>query len=357
MKNKRELYIIVAILCITTISNVFMIFKNLDSSNKKIIKDDKITTLYITSNKESSDKMYNTDIAYPIFDGLDTLNKEIENFVSTKIENFKKESKDNWLAISKTTPESERKEFPEKPFYMSIKWEPKEINKEYISIMIRSYAFVGGANGQQELKTFNFDISKNQNIKLSDLFNNDKNYLNKISQYSFDQLNSSLNINGDDVLMDMIKSGINPIESNFINFTRDGKTIEFYFQKYQVAPGYYGEQKVIYPIDNLSSISNPASENCTKQGGTTKISKDGKGGEYGLCYFDDNRACEEWAMLRGDCPIGGRKTTGYDTESQKYCAWIGGKTLAQPNAKCEFSDGSICDNEELFNGRCFKGNK
>jgi putative hemolysin len=34
-----------------------------------------------------------------------------------------------------------------------------------------------------------------------------------------------------------------------------------------------------------------------------------KKGQYGVCFFEDNRQCEEWALLRGDCPVGGKKVT------------------------------------------------
>ena len=64
-------------------------------------------------------------------------------------------------------------------------------------------------------------------------------------------------------------------------------------------------------------IANPASENCAKQGGTLVIQKRGDGGEYGVCMFEDNRQCEEWAMLRGECPVGGIKITGYITPAAK----------------------------------------
>ncbi|MDQ7840937.1 MAG: DUF333 domain-containing protein [bacterium] len=60
-------------------------------------------------------------------------------------------------------------------------------------------------------------------------------------------------------------------------------------------------------------IANPASDNCAKQGGTPAIKKRGDGGEYGVWMFADNRQCEEWAMLRGECPVGGIKITGYLT--------------------------------------------
>jgi len=101
-----------------------------------------------------------------------------------------------------------------------------------------------------------------------------------------------------------------------------------------------------------TGIANPASVNCTKVGGNLTIEKNGTGGEYGLCYFEDNRACEEWALLRGDCSLGGMKTTGYDTVDQKYCAWSGGQTFAVPNSVCTFKNGSKCSTIDFYNGKC-----
>lgn len=42
-------------------------------------------------------------------------------------------------------------------------------------------------------------------------------------------------------------------------------------------------------------IANPASENCVKHGGTLAIYKRGDSSESGVCLFEDNRQCEEWA--------------------------------------------------------------
>lgn len=100
-----------------------------------------------------------------------------------------------------------------------------------------------------------------------------------------------------------------------------------------------------------TGLANPASKNCVAQGGTLKIVKRGDGGEFGLCYFEDNRACEEWALLRGNCPVGGRRTTGYDTEAQNYCAWLGGQVFAVENAVCTLPDGRKCLADDLYNGK------
>ncbi|MBP7832663.1 MAG: DUF333 domain-containing protein [Candidatus Levybacteria bacterium] len=103
--------------------------------------------------------------------------------------------------------------------------------------------------------------------------------------------------------------------------------------------------------DNPQTLANPASVNCEKVGGTTVI-KNGPNGQYGLCQFEDNQACEEWALFRNECPVGGVKTTGFDTIEQMYCAWVGGETLAVANPNCKLPDGTICTDEAVYNGTC-----
>jgi putative hemolysin len=112
--------------------------------------------------------------------------------------------------------------------------------------------------------------------------------------------------------------------------------------------------------ESAGQIANPASENCIKQGGTLSIQKRGDGGEYGVCLFEDNRQCEEWALMRGDCPAGGVKVTGYTTIPAQYCAITGG-TYAITNTgnedghergDCTFKNGNTCDADDYFNGTC-----
>lgn len=114
-------------------------------------------------------------------------------------------------------------------------------------------------------------------------------------------------------------------------------------------------KKELAKDNNLNSnvaLANPASVNCQKQGGTNKTENQEGFGQYSLCYFDDNRACEEWAMYRGECPVGGVKTTGYDTIDQKFCAWLGGATYAEENSVCQLKNGLTCLTADLFTGKC-----
>jgi len=108
-----------------------------------------------------------------------------------------------------------------------------------------------------------------------------------------------------------------------------------------------------------TGMANPASVNCTAQGGTLEIETRGDGGQYGVCYFEDNRQCEEWALYRGDCPAGGIKVTGYITPAARYCAITGGtytifgnSNTDQEQGTCQFKDGTVCDAWDYYNGKC-----
>ena len=107
------------------------------------------------------------------------------------------------------------------------------------------------------------------------------------------------------------------------------------------------------------ALANPASVYCAKVGGRLLLQKRGDGGQFGVCLFEDNRQCEEWALFRGECPVGGVKVTGYTSPAQIYCAIQGGKTVAVDSSKedetpCVFSSGAQCGLTQLFNGQCQK---
>jgi putative hemolysin len=115
----------------------------------------------------------------------------------------------------------------------------------------------------------------------------------------------------------------------------------------------------IMPPATQAAMANPASENCIKQGGTLQIEDLDDQGQIGVCYFEDNRQCEEWALMRGDCPVGGVKVTGYVTEAGRYCAITGGQYTATGNngaqdelGTCTFKNGTQCNAWDYYYGRC-----
>jgi putative hemolysin len=74
----------------------------------------------------------------------------------------------------------------------------------------------------------------------------------------------------------------------------------------------------------------------------------------------DNRQCEEWALLRGACPVGGIRVTGYITPQARYCAIRGGDyvvmreqtTTAPEQGSCTLPGEPTCDALALYEGRC-----
>jgi len=89
------------------------------------------------------------------------------------------------------------------------------------------------------------------------------------------------------------------------------------------------------------------------------IEKTPRGDEYGVCLFEDNRRCEEWALLRGECPAGGLKITGYATAAARYCAITGGRYQITANSgaeneqgTCALPSGKLCAADAYFSGDC-----
>ena len=108
-----------------------------------------------------------------------------------------------------------------------------------------------------------------------------------------------------------------------------------------------------------TQLANPASVHCVEQGGRHVAERDPGGNEFGVCLFEDNRQCEEWALLRGHCPTGGLRVTGYATPAARYCAITGGRYAitsrsgaSDEQGMCTLPEGKSCDAEEYYRGTC-----
>jgi hypothetical protein len=220
-------------------------------------------------------------------------------------------------------------------------------------------------------------------------------YLDRVSLEADQQLTSALLTQSTGSTSDsenqnlkaMIAEGTAAKADNFSTFTFDDDgNITFYFTKGQVAPAYFGEQTVTLPVGTLTSnptpvatttpvvatttatssmsgIANPASTNCVSQGGQVQLMTMGNGGQIGVCVFEDNLQCEEWALMSGKCKAPGVKITGYATQAAQYCAIIGGEytftkeavgdATTGPNAEqgtCKLLNGATVNVWDLWNG-------
>jgi putative hemolysin len=108
-----------------------------------------------------------------------------------------------------------------------------------------------------------------------------------------------------------------------------------------------------------TTLANPASVHCRDLGGSSRIERTPRGDQYGVCMFQDNRQCEEWALLRGQCPAGGLRITGDVTPAARYCAITGGSytvtaasNTATEQGDCRLPDGRVCSAAAHFDGNC-----
>ncbi|WP_173051315.1 DUF333 domain-containing protein [Nitrospira sp. KM1] len=70
---------------------------------------------------------------------------------------------------------------------------------------------------------------------------------------------------------------------------------------------------------------NPASQRCAAGGKTHRADPIDGHGQFGVCVFEENRQCEEWALFRVHCQTGGVNVTGYSASAGRYCAITGGR--------------------------------
>ena len=100
-----------------------------------------------------------------------------------------------------------------------------------------------------------------------------------------------------------------------------------------------------------AGLANPASVKCKELGGALKIEKNGQGSEYGVCEFKTGKACEEWALLREFCPVGGVIIKVDASNEQRFCLLAGGE-VDEKTALCKLPDGKSCNLNRYYNGGC-----
>jgi len=118
-------------------------------------------------------------------------------------------------------------------------------------------------------------------------------------------------------------------------------------------------------LDTIT-IANPASAYCEEQGFKLEIRTAQDGSQYGVCIFEDETECEEWAYYRdackpGDMSVAPAPTTnpaGIANPAAAYCVEQGGASeirMAEDGGQygvCSFPDGSECEEWAFFRGKC-----
>lgn len=174
-----------------------------------------------------------TDISYPVFNKFPELNKRIKNMVESHWNAYKASAKSDWQEInSLNTKNGGKSRLP--AFEYSVSADVSG-NKKYVSVLITTYIFNGGAHGNYVLNSLNYDVEKQKFCDICEVSNLSYTQLSAICRR---ELKNKLKIT------QMIDDGTAPLPGNYEVFMTEDNFVTVFFEPYSVAPYSDGIQKV-----------------------------------------------------------------------------------------------------------------
>ncbi len=186
----------------------------------------------------SNDKRTPFAIHYP-----ETDNKAFNDAVLQYIT----DSKENYLSSMKKNKDKEVMG------ELNISLETFPYQKHYYSFVLTKMLYTGGANPEVSTKTFFINHETGEQISIKTLLNNDKNNLSALATYVRNDLQQNLKLKNELFKDELIKS-TDPKWSNFNRFALVDDSIQFYFDKYEIASGAAGPQIVKLPLSLINPL-------------------------------------------------------------------------------------------------------
>ena len=200
-------------------NDIFTIEEKTDNENNKFFKADiKYPYLKIKSNYNKKD-----DTQTKI---IQNINSAISNTVTTAKDKIEKDSEE----YKKSYEADSNKDNTIKYQYEAIYNYKIAYNKNNIlSIPLTMYEFTGGAHGLTNIKSFNYDLVKEKELKLEDLFKANSNYKEVINNHIKEEISKQPEnyFQGQD--------GFSSIKDNQDFYISD-EGIVIYFSLYDIAP-------------------------------------------------------------------------------------------------------------------------
>lgn len=175
-------------------------------------------------------------------DAATNFNQIVKSLVDEKLTSFKQD-------IEKAS-----KNMPPMQSYLKMNYQlagfvSQSQKTEYISIRFGTDTFERGmAHPSFKTDVINYDLANNKALSLNDLFNPNSGYLEKIANYSMNQLRAK------HLPDDMIKAGAGPNTDNYKNWNLTLKGLLITFDEGQVAPRVNGKQEILIPNSFLKDI-------------------------------------------------------------------------------------------------------
>jgi len=217
----------------------------LNPANQRASAGDVLTTQKKEIIKETPD--YSENVSYPEIvnmqdaDAREKTNKAIEKFVLNHIAKFEKQ----------ILSEERAGDFQD---YLQIQYLVMFLSESLVSINFSGSEDFGGAHPSSYLMTFNYDISTDREIKLSDIFKQGTDYPGIISNICREKL--SAQFGDDEALKSWVEEGTKPEADSFENFGLTGNSLVVFFNPYEVGPYAMGIQTVEITFDEIKQYLN-----------------------------------------------------------------------------------------------------
>ena len=191
------------------------------------------------------------DSGKPLPSHVSQFNATIRSSVYGQIADFKKSwGEDNASSIS---PETGKPiEIPSGELYITSEMVMED--KNFISLVLRPYTYLGGAHGFEGTIPINFDRRAGVKLTLGDLFKPGTSYLPLLSRHCIDTLKHSLaSWYVNEPSMTTLHSGADPKQENYQNWEITPYGLVIVFTPYQVAAYAAGTSEVVIPWSLLKN--------------------------------------------------------------------------------------------------------
>ena len=118
------------------------------------------------------------------------------------------------------------------PYDLTVNYEVTFLNQDLVSVLFIESSYSGGAHGNKESYTLNYDLKKGKVLKLADLFKKNTNFVEIISKESITQI---LKKQGDNSVKEWVTEGAGRHIKNFTAWNISSIGLQFSFDPYQVA--------------------------------------------------------------------------------------------------------------------------
>lgn len=140
------------------------------------------------------------------------------------------------------------------PWGLSITGELLYQGPRFWTIDLETYRFTGGAHGGTENRALVLSRETGEPIPVSSLFKPDSDWLDRLSDASYQALAQREQFEPDD---DWLARGTAPEPENYQVLLPIAEAIEVVFGQYQIGPYVIGTSRVLLPYSALSAILNP----------------------------------------------------------------------------------------------------